>query len=492
MKNFLAFDLGASSGRAIIGTLDAGKLSLKEVHRFANGPVCKGDSIYWDYPQLAAELKEGLRKALEVTPDIAAIGIDTWGVDYVFFDKKTKEAKRWPYNYRDSRTSKADTDVWAKVSKEELFKETGIQCMPFNTVYQLAAHHREFPEDFENSTFLMIPDALGLALGGDFTSEYTDCSTTNLLDPATRQWNWKIVDALGLPRDVFPEIVEPCSAGGVLSEELQKEFGCGPIPIIKVGSHDTASAVAAVPAPEQGNWAYISAGTWALLGAEIAAPAINDNIAANSFTNEGGLNGTIRFLTNIMGSWLFQESRRVWNEAGKGLSFADIENMAKACEPCKYLINPNHTMLMPPGDMPGRIAELCRTTGQGGDLTDGEIARTIYDSLALYFCNKLHTLEKLLGVKYDCLNIVGGGTKDTMLMQLTADALNIPVITGPVEATATGNLLAQAIACGDVADLAAAREIVKNSAELKRYEPNAEMHALFMEKMPFFNSVTAE
>ncbi|MBQ9776658.1 MAG: rhamnulokinase [Lentisphaeria bacterium] len=491
MKHFLAFDLGASSGRAIIGTLDAGKLELKEVHRFANGPVQKGNSIYWDFPQLVNELKEGLRKALEVTPDIAGIGIDTWGVDYVFFDNKTREAKRWPYNYRDDRTSKADTDVWVKISKDELYKETGIQCMPFNTVYQLAAHYREFPEDFKDSTFLMIPDALGLALGGDFSSEYTDCSTTNLLDPESRRWNWKVTDAIGLPREVFPPIVEPCTFGGTLGGELQKELGCGPIPIIKVGSHDTASAVAAVPAPEEGNWAYISAGTWALLGAEIPAPAISETIAENSFTNEGGLNNTIRFLTNIMGSWLFQESRRVWNEAGRNLSFSDIEDMAKSCEPCKYLINPNHSMLLPPGDMPGRIVELCRTTGQGGDLSDGEIARAIYDSLALYFCNKLHTLEKLLHVKYDCLNIVGGGTKAALLMQLTADALNIPVITGPVEATATGNLLAQAIACGEIADLAEARKVVKNSAELKRYEPNAEMHARFMEKMEFFNKITA-
>ena len=492
MKNFLAFDLGASSGRAIIGTLELGKLELREVHRFANGPVQKGNSIYWDFPQLTAELKEGLRKALEVTPDLAGIGIDTWGVDYVFFDRTSHQAKRLPYHYRDDRTAEPERDVWCRISKEELYRRTGIQCMTFNTVYQLAVHYREFPEDFENSTFLMMPDALAFALGGDFTSEYTDCSTSNILDPQTRKWDQNVIQALGLPQEVFPEIVEPCTFAGTLSEELQKELHCGAIPIIKVGSHDTASAVAAVPAPAEGNWAYISAGTWALLGAELPAPVINDKTAANSFTNEGGLNNTIRFLTNIMGSWLFQESRRVWNEAGKGVSFADIENMAKSCEPCRYFINPNHASLLPPGDMPGRIAELCRKTGQGEKMTDGEIARTIYDSLALYFSCKLHMLEDLLGVKYDCLHIVGGGTKDTMLMQLTADALNIPVITGPVEATATGNLLAQAIACGDIRDLAAAREVVKNSADLKRYEPDPQMHALFMEKSAFFNTLKAE
>ena len=267
MKNFLAFDLGASSGRGIIGKLENGKLTLTEVHRFANGPTEQGGSIYWNYPQLVEELKTGLKKALAIEPALDGIGIDTWGVDYVFFSNTTGRFLRWPYHYRDVRTGNAESDVWSKISKQELYGHTGIQCMTLNTVYQLAAHFREHPEDFKDSHFLTMPDALARALGGDDTSEYTDCSTTNLLDPVTKEWDWEVIDRVGLPREVFPKIVKPCTFGGTLSEELQRELGCGPIPIIKVGSHDTASAVGAVPAPTSGNWAYISAGTWALLGA---------------------------------------------------------------------------------------------------------------------------------------------------------------------------------------------------------------------------------
>ncbi len=492
MSSFLAFDLGASSGRAIIGKLESGRLSLTEVHRFANGPTEKEGSIYWNYPQLVEELKTGLRKALAVEPALSGIGIDTWGVDYVFFDNATGAIRRWPYHYRDVRTGNADSDVWSKIPREELYRHTGIQCMTLNTVYQLAAHFREHPEDFEGSHFLTMPDALARALGGDDTSEYTDCSTTDLLDPEKRDWDYEVIDKLGLPRSVFPKIVKPCTFGGTLSKELQKELGCGPIPIIKIGSHDTASAVAAVPAPTEGSWAYISAGTWALLGAEIPQPIRTAESAANSFTNEGGLDNKIRFLTNIMGSWLFQETRRVWNETSGPVTFAEMETMARSAEPCRYLINPNDPSFVTPGDMPRRIADFCVATGQGTPGSESAVVRAIYDSLALYFRCKLETLEELLNVKYQCLNVVGGGTKDGLLMQLAADALNIPVVAGPVEATAIGNLLAQAMTVGDVADLAAARQVVKNSFEVKTYPPNPAMHALYNGEIERFRALAKE
>ena len=362
--------------------------------------------------------------------------------------------------------------------------------MLLNTVYQLAAHHRMHPEDFKDSFFLTMPDALAYYLGGERTSEYTECSTTNLLDPVGKEWDWEIIDRLGLPRDVFPEIVKPCTFSGTLSEELQKELGCGPVPIIKVGSHDTASAVAAVPAPESGSWAYISAGTWALLGAEIEKPFRNADSEKNSFTNEGGLDGKIRFLTNIMGSWLFQETRRNWREQkDPELSFAEMERMALASEPCRYLINPNDASFVTPGDMPQRISDFCADHGEGAIVDDGAVVRAIYDSLALYFRCKLETLASLLGVKYQCLNVVGGGTKDGLLMQLTADALNIPVVAGPVEATAIGNLLAQAMATGAVKDLAAARQVVKDSFEVRTYRPNEAMHALYNGEIERFKSL---
>ncbi|MDR0932865.1 MAG: hypothetical protein LBM70_07610 [Victivallales bacterium] len=479
MGNFLAFDLGASSGRAILGNFQNGKLSLREIHRFANGPTEKDGAIFWDYPQLCNELKTGLGKALTIEPKLDGIGIDTWGVDYVFFDQKTGKMRRLPYHYRDVRTNNPESDVWSKVPRQELYEKTGIQCMLLNTVYQLAAHFRMHPEDFSDSFLLTMPDALAYYLGGERTSEYTECSTTNLLDPEQKVWDWEIIDRLGLPREVFPKIVKPCTYSGTLSPELQKEFNCSAIPIIKVGSHDTASAVAAVPASERENWAYISAGTWALLGAEIDRPLRTQESEKYSFTNEGGLDGKIRFLTNIMGSWLFQETRRIWNETHSPISFAEMEDMARNATPGKFLINPNDPSFVTPGDMPQRIIDFCERTGQGKIANDSEVVRAIYDSLALYFCSKLGILSRLLKVEYQCLNIVGGGTKDALLMQLTADALNIPVVAGPVEATAIGNLLAQAMAAKEIGSLAEARKVVKDSFEVKTFVPDAKNHAFY-------------
>ena len=479
MSSFLAFDLGASSGRAIVGKIENGRLVLTEVHRFPNAPVEKDGSLTWDYPRLCEELVAGLGKALAFDGGIAGIGIDTWGVDYVLFDKDTKAIRRLPYNYRDSRTDRSSVKVWEKIPASELYAMTGIQKMTLNTIYQLCAHRDEHPQDLENAAFLPIPDALAFSLGGDFTAEYTHASTSNLLDPATRDWHWSLIDRLGLPRSIFPEIVSPCTRGGVLKPELQKKFSCGPIPIFKVGSHDTASAVAAVPAPVSGQWAYLSAGTWALLGAELDKPFLSKFSEAAGFTNEGGLNGKIRFLTNIMGSWLFQETRRVWNEAGRDLGFSDMEEMAKSAAPCRFFINPNDQEFFTPGDMPQRIRDFCRKSGQGDDLSDAQVVRAIYDSLALYTAGKLVGLEKLLGVRYAAFNVVGGGTKDGFLMQLIADASGIPVVAGPVEATATGNILTQAIAAGEIADLAAARETVRNSFDLVTYAPDTAFSKLF-------------
>ncbi|MCQ2352370.1 MAG: hypothetical protein MJ033_02705 [Victivallaceae bacterium] len=492
MHKFLAFDLGASSGRGIIGTLDNGKLELREVHRFPNGPVKVDNAFTWDYPRLVSELKAGLKKALASDPDIEGIAIDTWGVDYVLFDVDTHEMKRLPYNYRDERTLAAAEKVLQSTTLRSLYQATGIQHMTINTLFQLVAHQTEHPEDFENSVFLPIPDALALALGGDFTAEYTHCSTTELLDPATRDWHWKLIDELNLPRSIFPKIVRPCTVGGCLSDEVAKECNCRKLPIFKVGSHDTASAVAAVPAPESGDWAYLSAGTWALLGAEISEPEISENCRCESFTNEGGLDGKIRFLTNIMGSWLFQETRRVWNEAGKNLSFADMEKMALAATPCRSFVNPNDATFAAPGDMPKRIQDFCRRTGQAVPESDGDILRTIYDSLALYFAGKLETLGKLRNVRYAAFNVVGGGTRDRLLMQLTSDAMDLPVIAGPVEATAAGNLLGQAIAAKAVDDLAAARRIVRASFEVVNYAPRAEMVKLYRDCRARFAEVTAK
>ncbi len=478
-KVYLAFDLGASSGRAILGCFENGRLELKEVHRFPNGPMEKDGSFYWNYPSLCNELAAGLEKALAEEPEIDGVGIDTWGVDYVLFDKTTGETKRLPYNYRDHRTDNIPAEIWEKIiSKDELYSRTGMQFMQFNTLYQLCAHKEEHPEDLKNAFMLPIPDALSYFLGGDRTAEYTECSTSNLLDPVKRDWDMELIDKLGLPRDIFPAIVPPCSAGG----KLKAEFARGKdIPIFKVGSHDTASAVAAVPAPEEGNWAYVSCGTWALLGAETSQPNTGKEAGEAPFTNEGALEGKIRFLTNIMGSWLLQETKRCWKEAGKDLSFAQMEQMAIAAPAGKFLINPCDSTFLAPGDMPGRIKDFCEKSGQGTIPDDGALLRTIYDSLALCFASNVAKLEKILNVKYQALNMVGGGTKDGLLMQLTSDALNIPVIAGPVEATAVGNVLAQCMASGVLKNQKEARQVVKNSFEVKNYQPNAEMHKVYQE-----------
>jgi sugar (pentulose or hexulose) kinase len=355
--------------------------------------------------------------------------------------------------------------------KEELYKKTGIQCMQLNTLYQLMAHQETHPEDFEDSTMLFIPDALTYMLCGKKSCEYSEASTSNLLDARKRDWDFEIIEKLGLPRSVFPKIEMPSTKAGTLTEDLRKEFACGPVPVIHAGSHDTASAVASVPAPTNRQWAYISCGTWALLGAEIDSPNLTMEAMNADFTNEGGLDGKIRFLTNIMGTWLFQEIRRVWNEAGRGLSYADMENMAKSAPALKFFVNPNDQRFFTPGNMPENIKEACRASGQGEINDDAAVLRCVYDSLALCFRQKLEKLQDVLGVKYECLNIVGGATKDRFLMRLTADALGIPVVAGPVEATSIGNITAQALASGDMENLSLAREMIKNSFEIIEFKP---------------------
>ncbi len=477
MRNvFLAFDLGASSGRGILGILENGKLTLQEIHRFENGPVNRDGGLFWDYPALCSELKKGIDLAFAAEPVIHGIGVDTWGVDYVLFDKNSLAMKRLPYNYRDARTDRMPEEVFAKISKSNLYRRTGIQHMQLNTVFQLAAHKSAHPEDFLNSVFLPIPDALELFLGGSLTAEYTECSTSGLLNPVTRTWDWELADLLGLPRSIFPEIVQPGTQGGV----LKPEFGHGPVPVFKIASHDTASAVAAVPAPE-GAPLYISCGTWALLGAETDAPDCSPAAERVPFTNEGGTDGKIRFLTNIMGSWLLQETRRNWKSAGRALSFGDMETMARQATPCRFFVNPCDPVFLPPEDMPGRIRAFCQKTGQGAIPDDGALLRTIYDSLVLTFARGIAGLEKVLRTEFPVIHTVGGGTKDALLMQLTADASGKTVEAGPVEATAVGNLLMQARAAGICPDLKTAREWVKNSFPIQRFVPDPASGKFFAE-----------
>ncbi|OQA83945.1 MAG: Rhamnulokinase [Lentisphaerae bacterium ADurb.Bin242] len=462
-EKYLAIDIGASSGRAIVGSLDNGILHLEEMHRFENGPTRRGNSLFWDLAHIFAELKEGIRKSLAKYPDIRSMGIDTWGVDYVIL-KPDGSFARDPYNYRDSRTDNVPEEVFKIVPEPELYSRTGMQQMQLNTIYQLYAHRKAHPEDFATgNTLLMIPDAIAYLFCGDRTCEYTEASTSNLLNAKTRNWDWETIEQLGFRKEFFPRLTPPSTVAGKLRVEIARELGCPEIEVCKVGSHDTASAVASVPAPSRKNWVYISCGTWALFGAELDSPVLTEAARKASFTNEGGLNGKIRFLTNIIGMWLTQELRADWAlRDGDKKPWSVIDRMALQAEGLKFIINPNHREFLSPGDMASKIRTYCEQTGQGTP-NDAETIRCIYDSLSLCFRAKLEELQKLSGATYDCLNIVGGGSNALVLMQIATDICNVKVIAGPVEATATGNILSQAMAHGTIADLASARDVVRAS-----------------------------
>ncbi len=462
MKKHLAFDLGASSGRAIAGWIEDGKLRLHEVHRFSNHPFEKDGRLYWDFSALCRELKTGLQKAFAFADDIATFSVDTWGVDLVFF--RNGEPIRQPYCYRDPRFSKAMADVHRIIPAEECFAATGIQILSINTLYQLYADYQDHPEDFtDGAKALFMPDALLSVLTGNTDTEYTIASTGELLDPAARTWNTALLEKLGIPAAVLTNLVPPCTQSTALRKEICEELGVPPIPCVKCASHDTASAVFAAPLTAE-NSAYISLGTWALLGAEIRTPDCSAAAYRASYTNEGGVDGTLRFLTNITGTWLLQETRRTWNESGDPITFAEMERLAKNAATEKRF-NPNDPVFATPGNMPERICAAC-----GGFSGRSELLRCIYESLADCFAAKLKELEKLRGCKYDRLHILGGGTKDAFLMQLTADRIGMDVVAGPVEATAIGNILAQLRSCGEVKNLKDSRMLVQNSFEFKCYK----------------------
>jgi len=454
----------------MIGKIDGGKLVLQEAHRFKNYPVQRAGSWYWDFESLVNELKTGLKKAFAIDNTITTFSIDTWGVDYVFF--RHGKAIRNPYNYRDARTAKSARQLHEKISREDLFAATGIQLMDLNTIYQLYAHLESFPEDFEDgSVMLFMPDALHYVLTGEVSTEYTIASTGALLNPATKDWNRELLAKLGIPQKIFTRIVMPSSTGSQLREDIAAELGVPRITGIKCGSHDTASAVAALPVSGDAKAAYVSLGTWALLGGELAAPAVTPEAGRAHYTNEGGLENTIRFLTNITGTWILQEIRRVWSETDKrDIGFGELVELA-ANSSSKFRIDPNDGLFTAPGNMPGRIVEYCRSKGQGEPANRGEILRTVYESLSECFNSKLKQLEELTGEKYPALHIIGGGVQDKLLMQMTANAIGRPVIAGPVEATATGNLLSQLIATGEINDLAAGRKLVADSFEVITWQP---------------------
>lgn len=472
---FLAFDLGAESGRAVLATLADGKIALEEIHRFRTEGLVMLGRRQWDLARIYEEMITGMTKcAREYTPDLDAIAIDTWGVDFGLLDSEGHVLAN-PVHYRDKRTEGMFEAAYAKVPKEEIYKSTGIQFLPFNTSFQLLALvEAKSPQLAAAKDLLLMGDLLAYLLCGKKACEYTNASTTQLLDPHTRTWNDDLIQRLGIPREILLEPVPPGTNLGPILPEIAELTGISPIvPVITPGTHDTASAVVAVPvAADSANWAYLSSGTWSLLGAELDEPCITDASMAQDFTNEGGVGGKIRFLKNIFGLWLVQECRRSWErQEGARLDYGAITDEAAKAEPFRSIINLDDPRLFAPDDMPSLIQEICRETGQPVPETHGQIVRCALESLALKYRETLNALDDTLGRKTEVLHIIGGGTQNKLLNQMTADACGISVVTGPVEATVLGNVGVQAMAVGALDSLEAVRKVIGDSVELEHYTP---------------------
>lgn len=465
-----AVDLGATSGRVMVGTVGAvgkqgpGRLDLEEVHRFPNGPVQHEDgSLRWDITRIYREVLTGLRAAGPVD----AIGIDSWAVDYGLLDS-SGELLGDPYCYRDGRTDGMQAKVFAAVSERELFAITGLQQLPFNTIYQLAAE----PSLADAETMLLIPDLLTFWLTGAVAAEATNASTTQLYDVRARAWSRELAERVDVPERLLPPLREPGEVLGRLRPEVAELTGLDPsTPVVAVGSHDTASAVVGVPAAADSSFAYISSGTWSLVGVELPHPVLTEEARAANFTNEGGVDATTRFLKNVMGLWVLSETMRTWGADDLGSVLAE----AAAAPAFGPVVDVDAPEFLPPGDMPARITDACRATGQTPPTTRGELARCIVESLALAYRRNVRLAAALSNRPVDVVHVVGGGVRNELLCQLTADACGVPVLAGPVEAAALGNVLVQARTLGaDVPDLTAMRALVASTHELRRYEPSAE------------------
>ncbi len=468
----LAIDLGASSGRGIVGSFDGKKIEICENHRFPNEPVSTNNNFCWDILRIFHEIKTSISKcALSDDKDIKSIGIDTWGVDYGYIDKNGSLMAN-PYHYRDSRTDNIQPYAFNTVPFETLYGITGIQTMNFNTIYQLVADLKDRPYIVENAERLLFtPDLLGYFLTGEKYTEYTIASTGAVLDAKNRVISKELLNAFGIKESLFSQIVMPGHKLGKLTSALISEIGNIQADVVNIAAHDTASAVIAVPAKRGDEFVYISSGTWSLMGVETDEPVINELSMKYNFTNEGGAGGKIRFLKNIMGLWLEQESRRQWKREGFTYTFDELTEKALQSKPFKCFIDPNNVLFSPAGDMPGRIREFCKATNQEIPQTVGEVVRCIFESLALCYRQTIETIEKMTGKSYSSINIVGGGTKEAILCQWAADASNRVVHAGPVEATAIGNISMQAIAAGEIKDISEARDIIRNSFDVKVYEP---------------------
>ena len=471
---YLAIDLGAESGRVMAGLWNGKTIRLEEIHRFPNGPVYLGDSLRWDVVRLWTEIQNGLALAAKkYGKAIVSVGADTWGVDYVLLDRRN-EMLGQPYAYRDARTNGMMEKAFKKVPRAQIFARTGLQFMQINTLFQLLAAKERTPELFEAADCLLfMPDFVHWALCGSRVAEFTIASTSQCLNPLTRDWASGLLKKFGLPTRIFPEIVRPGTRLGALRPGVSERTGLRKINVVAPPAHDTASAVAGVPTANTGkaNWAYISSGTWSLMGAEVGQASLSARTQELNLTNEGGLDGTYRLLKNIMGLWLVQQCKRAFDARGRKYEYRQLAQMAAKAPALRSIVNPDDSRFLNPPDMPKAIQDFCRETSQPVPKTEGELVRCAYESLALKYRQTLGWLEQLTDNRIEVIHIVGGGSQSSILNQFTADACQRPVITGPVEATALGNLLVQVRASGELSSLAEMREVIRKSSDVAACRP---------------------
>ena len=471
MSNYLAFDLGASNGRAILGQFDGEKVVMKELHRFENNYVEMNGVFYWDLPYLYDNIKKGfLAFAKGGFGKLDAFGIDTWGVDFGLLDKNG-QLLGLPRAYRMAVQEDVDA-VKALIPGNVLYSRTGIDTkLSFNTIYQLYRRKREGDVALENAeTMLLMPDLLGYFLTGKIGTEYTNATTTQLYSPVTKDWDYETIRELGLPEKIFTKIEPSGTVRGTLRKELAEELGVNEAPFVAIGSHDTASAVAAIPG--SGNFAFCSSGTWSLFGVETDTADLSEKAYQIEFSHEGTVQGGFRPLRNIIGMWLIQDCRREWIKEGMELSWNEVASQAAASEPFRSIINTDDPTLFAGGEMIRKIRELCEKNGEPVPETVGQFARCIYESLALKYRYVLEGLSEMKGAKIEMLNIVGGGIQNRLLDQMAADSTGVTVVTGPIEGGAMGNILMQAAGLGEIADIDALRQVVRNSENVETWEPH--------------------
>jgi rhamnulokinase len=474
----LAFDMGASSGRALIGRLandsdGKRKLEVTEIHRFPNHAIQVGNHLHWDTLRLLHEMKKGIRLAFQSGYEPSTFGVDTWGVDFGLLDANG-ELLGNPYHYRDSHTDGLIEEVNDLIGQEVLFSQSGLQFMPFNTLYQLYAMKKAASPKLDFAqTLLLTPDLLTYLLTGAKSCEFTMATTTQLFDPGTQNWNTKLMDTLGIPSRLFLNPVHPGTIVGQLTPEVMAELGVPAMQAVAVGTHDTESAIAAVPAGDE-PFAFLVCGTWSLLGTEMSQPLLTKETMELEFSNEGGVGGTYQLLKNIMGLWILQECKREWDEKGNELSFPEMVRMAEQASPFRSLIHPDDPRFFSPGGMVDKVRSFCEETNQPIPESEGEIIRCILESLALRYRQALEQAEMLTDKRYGGLHMVGGGIQNELLCRFTANALGRPVWAGPIEASAIGNMLLQLVALGQCKDLREARQLVANSFPISVYEPDGD------------------